>query len=58
MKGAMGCINCNRLVYLDEKGKPLSKYWISSDDFKSIKYVLCGPQCATDYKKKVDNEAK
>ena len=51
------CINCNKDVLIVD-GIPASKYWISSDDLKSIKYVLCGPQCATAYKEKVDNEAK
>lgn len=57
MKGAMECINCDRLVYLDEKGNPLSKYWINTPSKNPvILHALCGPQCATEYKEKIDSE--
>ena len=51
------CKNCGKNVIIIG-GVPTSKYWISSDDFKSIKYLLCSAQCATDYKEMLDNEAK
>ena len=49
------CINCDKPVIIVDN-HPTSKYWISDpDNPKYIKHVLCGPQCATDYKAKVDN---
>ena len=51
------CKNCGKGVFIID-GMPTSKYWIGSDDFKSIKYALCRAQCATEYKEMLDNEAK
>jgi len=54
----MSCINCTKDIIIID-AHPTTKYWISDpDNPKYIKYVLCGAQCATDYKERVDHEAK